>query len=277
MTADFVPSVKQDLNYRGKAWHFLFSDYKLLVNVRDGSPSVICAEGDGSAPGGVITGRQYLGVLHGLPCWAAEVQVSGAPPGGTALMGLRSLYGQLDESSFKVALLGAHLSEWNRTYLFCHVCGGAMRLSEDVRAKNCPTCGRLEFPRISPAVIVLIERGREVLLARAARFTENMYSVLAGFVEPGESLEEAVRREVAEEVGIELADITYFGSQPWPFPDSLMIGFTARWAGGDIVIDGEEIVEAGWYSVENLPPIPGRISIARRLIDWFIEKHNHKD
>ena len=142
-----------------------------------------------------------------------------------------------------------------------------------MRAKECCRCGHLVFPRISPAVIVLIERGDEVLLARAARFADGFYSVLAGFVEPGESLEEAVSREVEEESGITVKDIRYFGSQPWPFPDSLMIGFTARYAAGELRIDGKEILEGQWFSVDDLPRIPGKISIARRLIDWFIEKH----
>jgi NAD+ diphosphatase len=129
------------------------------------------------------------------------------------------------------------------------------------------------FPRISPAVIVLIERGDHVLLARASHFPEGMHSVVAGFVEPGESLEETVSREIEEETGILVEDVRYFGSQPWPFPDSLMIGFTARYASGEIRIDGKEIVDAGWFSVDDLPEIPGKVSIARKLIDWFIEKH----
>ena len=130
------------------------------------------------------------------------------------------------------------------------------------------------FPRISPAVIVLVERGKKVLLARASRFTEDIYSVIAGFVEPGETLEETVAREIKEETGIEVKNIRYFGSQPWPFPDSLMIAFTAKYAGGEIKIDGEEIVEAKWFAADQLPNIPGKISIARSLIDWFVAKHN---
>jgi len=116
-----------------------------------------------------------------------------------------------------------------------------------------------------------------LLLARARRFPTAMYSVLAGFVEPGESLEETVAREVKEEVGLLLKDIRYFGSQPWPFPHSLMIGFTATYAGGEITLDDDEIVDAGWYTVDQLPPLPGKISIARKLIDWFIEKHKRPE
>ncbi|MGE5605842.1 MAG: NAD(+) diphosphatase [Bacteroidota bacterium] len=112
------------------------------------------------------------------------------------------------------------------------------------------------------------------MLARSSRFASTMYSVLAGFVEPGESLEECVRREIREEVGIEVQDIKYFSSQPWPFPDSLMIGFTARYASGEITVDNQEIVDAAWFTADNLPEIPAKVSIARRLIDWFVHKNN---
>jgi NAD+ diphosphatase len=140
------------------------------------------------------------------------------------------------------------------------------------RAKECPQCGLLYFPRLAPAIIVLVQRGDQLLLARSRHFMEGMYSVLAGFVEPGESLEEAVAREVREEVGIEVKDVHYFASQPWPFPHSLMIGFTATYAGGEISLNDDEIENASWFKVDNLPRIPGKISIARKLIDWFIEK-----
>jgi NAD+ diphosphatase len=143
--------------------------------------------------------------------------------------------------------------------------------SRGMIAKECPCCELLIFPRISPAVIVLVERENRVLLARVKRFTSELYSVLAGFVEPGETLEEAVQREIEEEVGIRVKNIRYFGSQPWPFPDSLMIGFTAEYDSGEIEIDETEIVDAGWFDPEKLPTIPGKISIARELIDWFVE------
>ncbi len=142
-----------------------------------------------------------------------------------------------------------------------------------MRAKECPDCGLVIFPRLSPAIIVLVEKEGKILLAKAVRFKEDIYSILAGFVEPGETLEEAVEREVREEVGIAIKDIRYFGSQPWPFPDSLMIGFLAKYKSGRIKIDKEEIVDAGWFSPENLPNIPGNISIARRMIDWFLSQH----
>jgi NAD+ diphosphatase len=138
-------------------------------------------------------------------------------------------------------------------------------------ARRCPRCSLLVHPRIAPAVIMLVRRGSQALLARNGRFPIPFFSALAGFVEIGETLEETVAREVREEVGVEIADIRYFGSQPWPFPDSLMIGFTAQWASGEVKIDGEEIVEAGFFEASALPPVPPKISIARRMIDAWVD------
>lgn len=121
-------------------------------------------------------------------------------------------------------------------------------------------------------MIVLVQRGNEILLGRSNRFPNAFYSVLAGFVEPGESLEETVSREIYEETGIHVKNITYFGSQPWPFPNSLMIGFVAEYAGGEIRLFDDEILDAGWFTVDTLPNIPGSISIARKLIDWWIDQ-----
>jgi len=162
--------------------------------------------------------------------------------------------------------------DWDRTHQFCGRCGAPMEAKATERAKLCPRCGLHHFPRLAPAVIVLVERGHALLLARSRHFTQGMYSVIAGFVEPGETLEEAVVREVREETGISIRDIKYFGSQPWPFPHSLMIGFTAAYESGEIVLEDSEIEDAGWFTRDNLPPLPGKISIARRLIDGFLEK-----
>jgi NAD+ diphosphatase len=186
--------------------------------------------------------------------------------------GLRQVYGLLDEDLFWIAARAVQIVDWDRTHQFCGRCGLPLKIKTTDRAKECFQCGLLHFPRLAPAIIVLVERGDKLLLARSRHFMPGMYSVLAGFVEPGEPLEEAVVREVREEVGIEIKDIKYFGSQPWPFPHSLMIGFTATYASGEISPDDSEIEDAGWFTVDNLPRIPGKISIARKLIDWFMEK-----
>jgi NAD+ diphosphatase len=145
------------------------------------------------------------------------------------------------------------------------------------RSLRCPACGLLCYPRISPAVIVLVRRGDEALLARGARFPLPFYSTLAGFVEVGESLEQTVHREIREEVGVEVDRVTYFGSQPWPFPHSLMVGFTAEWASGEIRPDGTEILDARWFAADALPQVPPPLSIARRLIDAWVADVTQRD
>jgi NAD+ diphosphatase len=254
------------------AFWFVFSRRKLLVATDTDAAAI--PFGEGLDRWGLVPLRQqYVGALRGFSCHGVEISDKVPAPQGMAFLGLRSLYGLLDEDSFKVALTAMHLVEWDGTSRFCGRCGARTELRREERAKECTACGAIVFPRISPAVIVLIERGDRVLLARASRFPESLYSVLAGFVEPGESLEQTVSREVEEETGILVEDVRYFGSQPWPFPDSLMIGFIARYASGEIRIDGKEILDARWFGVDDLPEIPGKVSIARKLIDWFIEKH----
>ena len=188
--------------------------------------------------------------------------------------GLRSLYDSLDEDLFWLAARAVQIVAWNRTHQYCSQCGQRTKPHERDRALVCPDCGLQSYPRLSPAIIVLVERERQLLLARSPRFPKGRYSVIAGFVEPGETLEEAVVRELREEVGIEVDNIRYFGSQSWPFPNSLMLGFTAEHVAGEICIDDHEIEDAGWFSPDDLPDLPDGISISRKLIDWFLDKHN---
>jgi len=253
------------------AWWFVFQESKLLVDERPSDvalPCLIHITELGLAP----LREHYLGRLDHQPCYAVEVAERTILPAGMAFNGLRQVYGRLDEDLFWIAARAVQIIDWDRTHQFCGRCGVPLRTKTDERAKECPQCGLLHFPRLAPAIIVLVERGDELLLARSRHFMPGMYSVLAGFVEPGESLEEAVVREVKEEVGIEVNDIKYFGSQPWPFPHSLMIGFTATYAGGEILLEDKEIEDAGWFTIEKLPRIPGKISIARKLIDGFLAK-----
>ncbi|MEE2657992.1 MAG: NAD(+) diphosphatase [Candidatus Latescibacterota bacterium] len=212
----------------------------------------------------------YLGKLDGVHCFAADLAVDAEPPVGMTLQGLRKLYGAFDDVEFQLAGRAFQIVNWDRTHHFCGRCGTATVRRETDRARQCPDCGLLSFPKVSPAIITLIHRGSEFLLARNARFPAGRYSIIAGFVEPGETLEEAVVRETREEVGMEVRDVKYFGSQPWPFPHSLMVGFTATWASGDIRIDEEEIVDAGWFTHDNLPDLPDRVSISRWIIDSFL-------
>lgn len=216
-----------------------------------------------------LDGAIFLGTLDDRPCWA--IPVDDEP--GVGAVPLMGLWGQVDDITFTIAGRAVQLVEWERTHRFCGRCATPTEAAMGERARRCPSCGLLAFPRLAPAIITLIERddGR-ALLARGRTFPMPMYSCLAGFVEPGETLEEAVHREVREEVGVEIDNVRYWASQPWPFPHSLMLGFNADWAGGDIVIDPSEIVDAQWYAADDLPAIPPGISIARRLIDDWVER-----
>lgn len=219
--------------------------------------------------------NHFLGIVHARAWWAVDVP-RGEDPSFGAATDLRSFFGQTNEHEWVVAGRGVQIVEWARTHRFCGRCGEVTRQAEEERAMVCPSCSLLAFPRLSPAMITLVTRGepgpnQEALLARGVRFNGAMYSCLAGFVEPGESLEDAVRREVFEEVSINIKSPTYFGSQPWPFPNSLMVGFLAEYESGEIICEPTEIVDAGWYRRDNLPNIPPGISIARKLIDaWLL-------
>lgn len=209
----------------------------------------------------------FLGTFEGEAAWAVDAPDQLALPPEAAWTSLRSLIAGVDE--WRLAARAVGMVTWWRTSRYCGCCGAATRPVAGAHAKVCEECGAHIFPRLSPAIIVLIERGRQALLARNRKWPDGRYSAVAGFVEPGETLEAAVRREVAEEVGIELGGITYVASQPWPFPDSLMCGFRADWAAGDIAVDGEEIAEARWFEPDDLPNLPPPVSIARQLIeDW---------
>jgi NAD+ diphosphatase len=222
---------------------------------------------------GLPVGRpSFIGSAAEAPCWAVAADPQAAAPAGWTFAAVRSLFGLIPDALFGAIARALETVEWERTHRFCGACGAPTRPKDDERSMQCAACGRTAFPRISPAAIVAVTRGPEILLARSTRFQSNMRSVLAGFVEQGETLEQCVRREVREEVGVEVRDVRYVGSQPWPFPDSLMVGFTAEWASGEIHPDPSEIADAAWYSVDALPELPLPISIARRLIDAHVAR-----
>jgi NAD+ diphosphatase len=196
------------------------------------------------------------------------VELADTPDLGTdfALVSLRSLVGRLDDDSFNLWGKASQLLNWQKVHRFCGSCGRKTEDHESEHAKVCPVCSLTWYPRISPCIIVLVTRGQELLLARSPRFTEGMYSTLAGFIEPGESVESTLRREITEEVSIKIKNIRYFGSQPWPFPGQLMLGFFAEYDSGEIRIDPEEIVDAAWFHYTALPMIPSEGTIAGQLI-----------
>ncbi len=208
----------------------------------------------------------YLGLLGDRHCYAAEISESHPLPAGWATLGLRDLFGLVDETVAALSGRAYQLLEWDRNHPYCSRCGTPTLARTDERARACPACRFTSYPPVSPAVMVLITRGRELLLARKAAWAPGRYSAIAGFVEPGEMLEDTVARETREEVGVEVGALRYFGSQPWPFPHSLMVAFVAEYAGGELKPDGVEIEEAAWFDAAALPQLPPSISISRRLI-----------
>jgi len=221
-------------------------------------------------PEGLVSGEPvYLGTDDVLCYYTAEVAPCATLPAGWKTSPVRDLSGVVPDRDMAYAAYAIRIFDFERSNTFCGRCGEKTHPSTTERARICSACSRTIYPRISPAIIVLVKRGEEVLLARSPRFTPGVYSVLAGFNEPGENLEQTVHREVFEEVGIAVQNIRYFGSEPWPFPDSLMIGFVADYAGGEIRIDPREIEEACWFSRENLPPTPSKESISRALIETW--------
>lgn len=266
-----MPSQEGGLHDMGTPEALLFGFYEDRLLVRTLEKGLeIPRLGELPGPDLQTTWLHPFGPVGDIPCYAAELPAPPESGTGLSLKGVRGLFGRMEEGLVWKAGLAMHLVHWHRTHRFCGRCGQPLKDHDRERAKVCPACGLMNHPRVTPAIIVSVVRGGEILLAHAARFPGTFFSVLAGFVEPGETLEACVAREVEEEVGIRVKDIRYFGSQPWPFPDSLMVGFTAAYAEGEIRVDASEITEAGWFSPEDLPDIPPKISIARRLIDHFI-------
>jgi NAD+ diphosphatase len=216
---------------------------------------------------------EKVGTVGGIPCLAVCLQEQYQPASNQEFAHLRGLLGLVDEPLLLYVANAGHLVHWSSRHQFCGKCGGSTANRPEERAKICNNCHTVYYPVLSSAIIVAVTRGDQLLLAHTQRFRRKFYSVLAGFVEIGETFEQAVAREVMEEVGIEVKNIQYFGSQPWPFPDSLMIGFTAEYAGGEIAIDGVELDDANWFTVDNMPPVPPTFSIAGKLIRWFIDQH----
>jgi NAD+ diphosphatase len=261
----FVPSHAIPLPVASTALAFAFLQAKLLVCGDERTPTVPLV-GD-LEPAGLTGERHYLGRLDGIDCIAVTLAEDAVAPAGMQFAGLRSLFLRVPEPILATAARAFQVVEWDRTHRFCGRCGHRTQDKDGERAKLCPACGYTAYPRISPAMMVLVTRGAELLLARANRFPGAMYSALAGFVEAGESIEDCIHREVREEVGVEVDDLRYFASQSWSFPHSLMIAYTARYAGGELRPDPGEIADVRWFNVDALPDLPSTVSIARRLID----------
>lgn len=245
---------------------FLFQGQTVMVT--DSEPEIPTCGHLERPPGRFL---QRFGSFRGEPCCVAEGPQTA--PDGFEYVHLRGLFGRIPDELLWLGGRAYQILEWDRTTQFCGVCGTATERDPAERAKQCPNCGFRQYPRVTPAMIVAVVREDRLLLAQSVRYRGNMHSVLAGFVEPGETLEECVHREVYEEVKVRVKNLQYYASQSWPFPHSLMVAFTADYASGEIEVDESEIRHAYWCKAGELPEIPNKMSVSRRLIDWFVDTH----
>jgi len=183
---------------------------------------------------------------------------------------MRELHGILGEEQFAIAGRAYQLIHWDRTNQYCGGCGAVTVHREKERCRECSSCKQLSYPKMAPAIMALVKKNDQILLARGPQFPQNFFSVLAGYVDPGETLEQCVAREVAEEVGIQVKNVQYFGSQPSPFSQALMVGFICDWAAGEIEIDPVEIEVAAWFEKSGLPQLPPHLSLSRMMIDSIL-------
>ncbi|MDQ2725204.1 MAG: NAD(+) diphosphatase [Actinomycetota bacterium] len=265
--SSFLPLVEPPPDHVGPSRWYVVRQSGLLTTPEGAIPVAAGPAELGVEPDGPPV---FVGLDGDVACWAVGVDAGTSDPDPLWWQALWVLGLEWETEPWMLAGRAVQLVEWVRTNRFCGRCGTETIDASGERARRCPACGLTAYPRLAPAVIVLIRREDEALLALGRGFKNRMFSALAGFVEPGENLEEAVRREVLEEVGVTVGGVTYVGSQPWPFPHSLMIGFEAEWEAGEIAVDGNEILEAGWFRKESLPSIPPPMSIARSLIDRWI-------
>lgn len=251
--------------------YFLFYKNELLVKSKDNIttiPTLIDLENLD------LSDVHYLGSLNGLNCFCGKLTKETIIPSSMYLSNLKSLAPQLSEKIFWIAGRAIQIVNFYTDHKYCGKCGTVTHVIDGEIAMMCPKCNFVNYPRISPAIIVAVVKDQEtLLLAHNNGFPKDLYSVVAGFVEVGETFEECVSREVYEETGITVKNIKYFGNQPWPFPNSLMIGFTAEYASGEIKVDGKEIGSADFFTASNMPLIPDSISIARKLINWFTDNY----
>ncbi len=249
----------------------VFHQGELLSDMRASEPCLLAVE-QVVRNGWRERRRQFLGYWAERPCYVLEIDAVDEPDPMRYQKGnLYHILGRVDERLFALAGRASQLLDWERDHEFCGRCGNRMVVDVQERAMRCEPCRTINYPRIAPCVIVLITRGEELLLARNANFPQPMYSTLAGFIEAGETAEETLAREVEEEVGVQVKNLRYFQSQSWPFPNQLMLGFFAEYAGGDIVCDQVEIADAQWFHYSNLPLIPPESSISGQLIQSYIQ------
>ncbi len=247
---------------------FLFCKGDLLLSESDGTLTVPCSEEPPVRLEAWHT-QITLPALNGLPCRAVRLDAP-VMVDGLRMMGLRETFDILPKPLYGMAGKAHELLYWDACTKFCGVCGAPMKFHTDI-SKRCTNCGKEVWPQVAPAIIVAVTRGDEILLTQSRNFRGDYYGLVAGFIETGETAEEALRREVMEETGIRVKNIRYVASQPWPYPSGLMLGFTAEYADGELRIQRSELTKGGWFHRNNLPPIPGKVSLARFLIDRWLE------
>jgi len=271
--------VYNNLRNLKKVYYFVFcKDSLLLEKAADGSFTIPLQE---EPPVETKPWTQILNVTpmaDGTPVRAYSIDQPAVDEEKYELCPLRQSYYKLTEELYLKGGKCAELIYWHQNTRFCGVCGGPMKFHTDI-SKRCEHCGKEVWPQLATAIIVLIHRGNdEIFMARGRNFRGDFYGLIAGFVETGESLEEAVRREVREETGLQIKNLRYFGSQPWPYPSGLMVGFNAEYAGGHPHLQREELLKGGWFHRDHLPKLPEKLSIARRLIDnWLGAEEEVKD
>lgn len=271
-TSSFSHHCSLPVENRGPCLWFVLKQDALLLEARQ-DRRCLPRQRTAPIPARDIAYSRCIGVYRDLPCMVIELREQSADH-GLLPVGLREAYAHIGEEFWAIAGRASQIVRWRTDNRFCGRCGGGMEEERHELLRRCPQCGFFTHPRLSPAVIMSVIKDDAILLGRAPRFPPGMYSVLAGFVEPGETLEQAVAREVKEEAAIDITDIRYIGSQPWPFPHSLMIGFTAGYAGGDIAVDPTELEDARWFTAADMPRLPARFSIARRLIELYLREHS---
>jgi NAD+ diphosphatase len=268
-TMRFEPDVRAPSEASTLAFSFAFVGGQLLLPESDPAALPPLPPGPLAEHASI---RHFLGRIDGHDCWVLKVE---AAPTGWRTMALRAAMMQFPAALMGAASRAAQVLEWDRAHRFCGVCGTPTEVQAHELARKCPACGHSAYPRVSPAMMALVWRGAgasaELLLARSPHYAPGMFSALAGFVEPGESLEDCIHREVAEEVGVTVRNLRYYGSQSWPFPHSLMVAYTAEWVAGEIVPQPNEIEAAGWFGIDALPNIPPRFSISGHLIRDTVE------
>lgn len=246
---------------------FLFDEDRILLTTGGALP--LSEEPPVGLHPGDTPGR--LPDLEGWPCRYATLSEAAAPE-GYEFIGLRQAFSVLPFPHYNMAGKARELIHFNRTTQYCSVCGSPMRPATDI-SRRCTGCGRQVWPSLSVAMIVAITRGDELLMVQSKNFKRNYMGLVAGFVETAETLEDCVRREVWEETHIKIRNIRYFGSQPWPYPSGLMVGFTAEYESGELQLQDSELRKGGWFTADHMPMVPGKLSMARMLIDhWLTEQ-----